>query len=309
MGIYGTPLQYACWLSKPDILDIILQYSPDVNKTGGVFHTAIQTAAYNKDYVESIILIKSLLSAGASTRTVGGKWGTALHASVVVPMFEVARMLLEHDVKKPHPEASDNLREVADSQGRLPLHIAAQSDYLEIINVVRPTGDDSDFERTDRQLRTPLHLAAATGAVAVIKTIRDVFQNNTSGFYELQDIDGWTPLHWALRQRNLEAVELLAQNEADLNRKCHRGWTPRHVAVLHHNEDMVERLMKKFLGAERPLPTDDRWSEGVSVTTKEPENPLHSWRWRWPGYVCDGCDCVSTISYLWDENFFANEDN
>lgn len=42
---------------------------------------------------------------------------------------------------------------------------------------------------------------------------------------------GWTLLHYAVENGNLEAINCLVNNGADLDIQDHNGWTPLHLAV------------------------------------------------------------------------------
>ncbi|TAQ85277.1 hypothetical protein B7494_g6395 [Chlorociboria aeruginascens] len=258
-------------------------------------------------------LVGFLIGNGADVKAInvtGSRWGTALHASMARPLIHVAKMRLE---KYP----SMDLKNIADAQGRLPLHLAAHCDSWELIELSRPTGTDSDFDRTDKQRHTLLHFAAASSAVSVIKKIKEIMQKQSKQFYEVEDVNGWTPLHWAFRQRDSEVVKLLVQSEADLDRRCHHGWTPKRVAIFHGNEDMLDDLLSTFRKAENISTSDILDPNDANKNSSEPELPqavinaeveaeeeiitapiddaekllsLHRGK-RQTRYYCDGCDC------------------
>ena len=56
--------------------------------------------------------------------------------------------------------------------------------------------------------------------------------------------NGWTPLHYAVRNRNLNIVKLLIENGADVNLINDQDETPLHQAVLSENYNMVKLLIK-----------------------------------------------------------------
>jgi ankyrin repeat protein len=58
-----------------------------------------------------------------------------------------------------------------------------------------------------------------------------------------KDNDGWTPLHFACLDDNLECAELLLDRGADVEAKTDDGWTPLHFA----DDDEMEALLKKYI--------------------------------------------------------------
>jgi ankyrin repeat protein len=56
-----------------------------------------------------------------------------------------------------------------------------------------------------------------------IETIKHHLANGTD--VNVQDFDGWTPLHWAAMEGHKKTAELLIANGADVNLKDNLGWT------------------------------------------------------------------------------------
>ena len=56
-----------------------------------------------------------------------------------------------------------------------------------------------------------------------IETIKHHLANGTD--VNVQDFDGWTPLHWAAMEGHKKIAELLIANGADVNLKDNLGWT------------------------------------------------------------------------------------
>ncbi|KAF5685747.1 ankyrin protein [Fusarium denticulatum] len=65
-----------------------------------------------------------------------------------------------------------------------------------------------------------------------------------------------TPLLWACLSGNKDTVELLIDNGAEINVRCHRGQAPLHNSVLHGNDEITEFLISK--GADVSMVDDER---------------------------------------------------
>jgi ankyrin repeat protein len=239
LSTYGTALQTAAFFgADPTMISMLLENKVEVNKTGGVYYTALQGAVAAMDIFGSE-KVKMLLDHGALTYLNGGKYGTALHAAATTYSTSIAMQLIDHD-------NSVNLRTIADAMGRIPLHIAAQRNATGIFKAVKLTASYEGYEISDMQQRTALHFAAAGGAEWATKEIKNTLQMEQRRIYDVEDIDGWTPLHWALRQKDIEVVKLLIEKPSDLDRQSARGWTPRHVAYFHGNKYMINYLLTMF---------------------------------------------------------------
>ncbi|KAI5842141.1 hypothetical protein DFP73DRAFT_498411 [Morchella snyderi] len=83
-GRYGTALQAASYRGHNKIVKTLLMHNADVNITGGSFGTALQAAAaYVGGHHDSTKndTVKILIENGANINAQGGRYGTALHAA------------------------------------------------------------------------------------------------------------------------------------------------------------------------------------------------------------------------------------
>lgn len=99
-GLYGFPLQSACLTPTDNVVSVntdglvyLLENCADieVNKTGGLFGTALQAAAYEGKTKG----LRLLLEKGANVNIRGGKYGSALNAAVVKGYWDLVDMLLD----------------------------------------------------------------------------------------------------------------------------------------------------------------------------------------------------------------------
>ena len=56
------------------------------------------------------------------------------------------------------------------------------------------------------------------------------------------DINGWTPLHYAVHHRRPAIVNALLKNGANKDRLTHSGMTPFDLAVVKEFEELIELL-------------------------------------------------------------------
>lgn len=100
-GKYGFPLQSACRCTHRLFVlfnmtvtgvKLLLESCPDidVNAQGGLYGTALQTAAY----WGQVLSVEELLLKGAGFNLRGGKYGSALNAAVIGGFWEIVELLL-----------------------------------------------------------------------------------------------------------------------------------------------------------------------------------------------------------------------
>ena len=119
--------------------------------------------------------------------------------------------------------------------GDTALHLAAAGYRVEIVRLLLAAGADPNAAKNMRK-SSPLHYAAdgfitgpAWDAKRQIETIRCLLENGAD--IHLQDMNGATPLHRAVRTRCAEAVKYLLQAGSDPVMKNKPGSTPFHLAV------------------------------------------------------------------------------
>ena len=119
--------------------------------------------------------------------------------------------------------------------GDTPLHLAAAGYRLEIVRLLLAAGADPNAAANHRA-SSPLHYAAdgcinspAWDAKRQVETIRLLLE--TGAHIQLQDKNGATPLHRAVRTRCSAAVRFLLKAGADPTARNKSGSTPFHLAV------------------------------------------------------------------------------
>jgi hypothetical protein len=119
--------------------------------------------------------------------------------------------------------------------GDTALHLAAAGYRVEIVRLLLASGADANAAM-NRRRSSPLHYAAdgfitgpAWDAKRQVETIRCLLQNGA--LIHLQDMNGATPLHRAVRTRCVAAVKFLLRAGSDPTMKNKSGSTPFHLAV------------------------------------------------------------------------------
>lgn len=78
---------------------------------------------------------------------------------------------------------------------------------------------------------------------------------------DAKDEDGYTPLHRACYNNNVEIAKLLIQYGADVNARTEFGWTPLHSAAKWSNAECVALLLQ--------------YGADVNAVSDGSQNPLH----------------------------------
>jgi len=120
-------------------------------------------------------------------------------------------------------------------EGDTALHLAAAGYRVGIVELLLQAGADPNVAR-NRRKSSPLHYAAdgfITGpdwdAKRQVETIRCLLR--AGGNLHLQDMNGATPLHRAVRTRCAAAVKLLLESGSDPTLENKSGSTAFHLAV------------------------------------------------------------------------------
>jgi ankyrin repeat protein len=106
-----------------------------------------------------------------------------------------------------------------DSMGQTPLHEAAGSSHLALVNLLLEKG--ANLKAEDVYGNTPLHDAARQGTVDAAKTLVDA-----GAVVDARNKFRETPLHFAASEGNVAMTRYLLAQKADVNAKNRRGATP-----------------------------------------------------------------------------------
>ena len=158
----------------------------------------------------------------------GGRYGTALHASVHGGHINVAKLLCAHGADI-HSCCPDNWT---------PLHIASQEGHLEIGKWL--LGQGADVNSRTKKGSTPLMLSARYGHLEVCSILLECNANTNA-----QDDIGFTPLLNASRNGHQDVVRLLLNHNADVHVCNSHGNTPLFGAANGGNLEVTRTLLEQ----------------------------------------------------------------
>jgi len=142
---------------------------------------------------------------------------------------------------------------------------ADPEDYISIFRAVISNSDTElieDFKRkkfTEQQLNYSLTCVAGGGYTNIIKVLLKEFKLNPAA--QLKS-SGDTPLHYAAQGGQLETIDILKENGADLNIVNHHGWSALVYAATDGQVKSVEKL--KEIGADMNV-TSGNYAKGMTT--------------------------------------------
>jgi ankyrin repeat protein len=199
-------------------------------------------------------IVTYLLEKGVSVDEKDDRYGrTALWAAAENGDVPMVHLLLEHG-------ANPNL---ADKKGKTPLHA---TDSFECMALLLQHGADPNTP--DKYGRTPLYMIVdfSHDPLDVAKMVGLMLENGADPNIALKD-NGRTPLHAAVANGYLAAIDLLLRKGADVNAKEEGKNTPLDTALnAYHIKDAVVRYLI-CKGAEPGMPKD-KYFESLSDSEK-----------------------------------------
>ena len=200
--VYGAALHQACRKSYIDIVKNLVEHGADVNSVPGKSGSPLQSVFLRfTDNEEDLSeeLLRYLIKKGADVRAQGGDFGSPINAAAFAGTPSSIGLLLDEGATV----------EVSDGFGRTPIHFAAVQGSDNFERILQAGGN---INARDKMQRTALHWAAQYGRAQVVESILLTQPRETA---DEQDIDGWTPLCWAVRGTEGYVLPSSTREEAD----------------------------------------------------------------------------------------------
>nr|CAB3265089.1 protein phosphatase 1 regulatory subunit 12A-like [Phallusia mammillata] len=237
-----TALHQACIDGNLDVVEYLVQHDINIDQEDNEGWTPLHAAA-SCGYMD---IARYLVTNGANVAAVNSEG-------------EVPLDIAEED------DMAEFLQQEVDNQG-LDIEAARNQEREVMVNDATQyrnaclSGEKPILPRHPKSGATALHVAAAKG---YIDAIRILLQAGVSP--NVQDNDGWTPLHAASHWSQQEAAKLLSDRSGNFNIRSKLGQTPSDVA----DEEMLEYLrdLKKQQG-ERKSQISDSLIENPPSPTK-----------------------------------------
>ncbi|KAI4454386.1 ankyrin repeat-containing protein [Holotrichia oblita] len=234
--IRETPLFRTVKFNDTQKMQILLNADANVNIQDVNGNTALHIAidSYSKivasrkssKEANHTKMIEMLLKANANV-DIANKWGdTPLHKAASAGFEDVVQLLLQHKA---------NLY-ATNCQHETPLFLAVLKEQIAIINILL---------NEERKLNM-----VKDGATPLNLTVRNGAENKGNIYINMESQSGDTPLCCAIRTENVEIMEVLLRNGADVNYvdKKGRHLTPLFTAIETQNKKIIKILFRE--GAE-----------------------------------------------------------
>ena len=251
-------------------------YGVSLKAKGAKGETLLHSATSGNQIDTMLYLIES----GVPLDAVDADGNTALHIAVINQFIESIHLLLNHNASDTILNANDDAPlHIAVRSGnthlveaflqhtnidvvvpgyrkRTPLHIAAEYDYVEIVNafnncilVTQELKEKNSFRlcAADEDKLTPIHFAARCGSAKVLDFM---IQNCNSHGYPIEiilqflDEENSTPLHAAIDAGHLNIVKVLLKHGASPNVINGAQIPPIHLACYQGRIDIVQAMIE-----------------------------------------------------------------
>ncbi|KAF7880796.1 uncharacterized protein EAF02_006687 [Botrytis sinoallii] len=268
-GKDDPPLHRACDNLSLKLSELLVENGANVNKSSigplGTPLIATCLRVYTQEESEgknTEDLIRYLLEKGADINGTHSRWGCVFGVASMFMKPKIVNLLLEKGASV-HTQ---------DFCGRLPIHLAAIHGGKNLDIVIEAGGD---VTAKDKLGRTALHYACQAGRSSTVKKLLDLMGQKKANE---TDIDGWTPLHWAVRgtgnmikeweageaANEIETIRILIERGANRCAQCHvreEFWSPLRIASYRGADDSVIARLENSGG-----PKED---EGLGGTSSE----------------------------------------
>ena len=126
---------------------------------------------------------------------------------------------------------------IRDGWNAAPLHYACSEGHLNIVQYLVIKG--ADVNAVDQHKNHCIHFAAKAGHLQIVQYL--IEKQNVDK--DVNGCENWTPLHMACWNDQIDIIEYLLSNGADLEAKDINGQTPLHIAAYWNQYNAVSYLV------------------------------------------------------------------
>lgn len=256
---YGFSIfHYAVWHNYYELVKLLIEKGADVN---AVIAKATASAAYENmegatplhiaAYLGNLKLVRLLLESGADLNINDKQGKSPLHYLMMIKGEKmIQNTYAQWQVTDQKAEILRLLKcdiNGKDNNGNTPLYILLDNSYAAIIQaLLRPViQQGADIAITDERGRTPLMLSAENGVVtATLELAEKILEQNAESL-NIQNNDGNTALHLALKNNRNEAAYILLDMGADTEIANSQGETSRTLIENCWDDNLKKRLEGK----------------------------------------------------------------
>jgi ankyrin repeat protein len=225
-GMYGTPLQVACFNGSVSTVTVLLRHGAAVNLGAGIYGTALHAAVS----AGVLVIVETLITHGADASAVNASGRTALLEAIWHEHWSIVPCLISATTRV----------DLACTFGNTPLSTAAQKGHLETIEMLVERGA---CVNPDSGSINPLHAACHYGKVAAAALLLRFGANpNVRGSRSR------TPLLDAADSGNYAITQVLLDAGADTHATTADGWEALPLASRNGHAKVARALIES--GAE-----------------------------------------------------------
>ena len=180
---------------------------------------------------------------------------TVLHLSVYKKNYKITKIFVDY-CKKNNPDNLKTFINAENDQGVAPIHYASFRGDIDIIKLLIENG--ANYKAKTKKQLTIFHYCAQGNKPNILMYFYLMFKNDNDNENKFElikdiDIDGSSPLHWAVYSLaedyllyliNLNIFKSDNERQDFINQKDHQGYTPLHLSVTSKTGRITLKLLQ-----------------------------------------------------------------